>query len=266
MSRHDTPTPAAISRQPSRLLEALQGSSTKELVGLLFRFGLAEGFLRALKEREVVFGAETLSRPETIHRQALESFRRTHELNTEEDLAQWCLAHGLDEEDLLSEAIHAHRAAEFREQLLKTSRESLYLRYKDKLDRVLYSLIRVEDAGLIQELYYSIEAGEIRFGDAAERYSCGPESKTQGIIGPVDLTTPHPEIASRLRTASPGVISEPFQASDWHSIIRLEYRFESVFDEATKAFLEDISFRSYLGQALKDDQEQICAWLKQQEP
>ena len=124
----------------------------------------------------------------------------------------------------------------------------------------------MEDPGLIQELYYSIEAGEIRFGDAAERYSCGPESKTQGIIGPVDLTTPHPEIASRLRTASPGVMSEPFLASEWHSIIRLEYRFESVFDDATKEFLEDISFRSYLGQAIKDDQQQICTWLRQPEP
>ena len=266
MSGPDTPTPAAVSRQPSRLLEALQGASTRELVSLLFRFGLAEGFLRALKEREVVFAAETLSRPETIHRQALDTFRQTHELSTEEDVERWCLAHGLDAEDLLSEAIHAYRAAEFREQLLKTSRESLYLRYKDKLDRVLYSLIRVEDPGLIQELYYSIEAGEIRFGDAAERYSCGPESKTQGIIGPVDLTTPHPEIASRLRTASPGVMSEPFLASEWHSIIRLEYRFESVFDDATKEFLEDISFRSYLGQAIKDDQQQICTWLRQPEP
>lgn len=250
--------------QPSRLLEALQGSTTRDLVGLLFRFGLADGFFRALKEREVVFSASGLSRPEAIHSQALEAFRARHELHTEEAMQQWCLEHGLVEEDLLSEAIHEHRAAEFRDQLLKTSRESLFLRYKDKLDRVLYSLIRVEDPGLIQELYYSIEAGEIRFGDAAERYSCGPESKTQGIIGPVDLTTPHPEIASRLRVASPGLISEPFLASDWHSIIRLEYRFESVFDDATKGFLEDISFRSYLGQEIKDDLRQITAWLQQQ--
>lgn len=260
-----TPNPkTSQALQQSRMLEALQGSTTRDLVALLFRFGLADGFFRALKEREAVFSATGLSRPEAIHAQALEAFRARHELHTEETMQQWCRQHGLTEEDLLSEAIHEHRAAEFRDQLLKTSRESLFLRYKDKLDRVLYSLIRVEDPGLIQELYYSIEAGEIRFGDAAERYSCGPESKTQGIIGPVDLTTPHPEIASRLRVASPGLISEPFVASDWHSLIRLEYRFESVFDEATKDFLEEISFRTYLGQEMKDELQQISAWLLQQ--
>ena len=90
---------------------------------------------------------------------------------------------------------------------------------------------------LAYDLFYSIDSSEVTFGSAAEKHSCGPESKTRGIIGPVDLTTPHPEVSARLRTAIPGKIFTPFKADDWYAIIRLEYRFDSEYDEKTKAFL-----------------------------
>ena len=106
-----------------------------------------------------------------------------------------------------------------------------------QVDRVLYSLIRVESSEQAHHLFYSIEANEIEFGDAAAQFSIGPESKTQGIVGPVDLTTPHPEIAARLRTAKPRQLFPPFKADQWHVLIRLEYRFDSEYDEKTRQFL-----------------------------
>ena len=105
------------------------------------------------------------------------------------------------------------------------------------MDRVLYSLIRVKEENLIFKLYYDIDSGDIEFGDAAAKYSSGPEAKTQGIIGPVDLTTPHPEIAGRLRTASTRQLFSPFKADDWYTIIRLEYRYESEYNDSTRQFL-----------------------------
>ena len=121
--------------------------------------------------------------------------------------------------------------------LISTNGESLFLKYKDRLDRVLYSLIRVKDEDEANNLYYTIDSKEAEFGDIAEKYSCGPESKTRGIVGPVDFTTPHPEVAARLRTSNPGELLSPFKASDWFAIIRLEYRYESEYDEKTKSFL-----------------------------
>ena len=151
---------------------------------------MAEPFLRQLKERELVFQQPGLSEPERIDAEALERYCQDNGLRTPEDRQRWCLAHAMGETDLHSEAIHAWRRRELREQLVTASGETLYLRYKDKLDRVLYSLLRVNDSGLCQELYYAIEAGELSFAEAATRHSCGPEAKTQGIVGPVDLTTP----------------------------------------------------------------------------
>ena len=100
------------------------------------------------------------------------------------------------------------------------------------------------------KLCYEIESRELEFGDAAT-HSCGPESKTQGIIGPVDLTTPHPEVAARLRTASTRQLFTPFKADNWFSIIRLEYRFESEYNEKTKQFLGNLLLNSKTNDLVK---------------
>ncbi|KZR77685.1 hypothetical protein PMIT1318_00063 [Prochlorococcus marinus str. MIT 1318] len=146
----------------------------------------------------------------------------------------------VSDDRLVSYAKYRLKRKKVIEEILKGSGESLFLRYKDRLDRVLYSLIRVEGEDLAQELFYSIEAGEVDFGTASEMYSCGPESKTQGIVGPVDLTTPHPEVSARLRTAAARELFSPFMADQWYAIIRLEYRFDSQYDERTKEFLGNL--------------------------
>ena len=167
----------------------------------------------------------------------------------------------MSQADLLSEAIHDWRRTELREQS-SSNIQSLSLRYKDNLDRVLYSLIRVDDAGLCRELFYAIEAGEISFGEAARFHSRGPEAKTQGIVGPVDLTTPHPEIAGRLRTAQAGQLIGPFEAAEWHTLLRLEYRFDSVYDAHTQNFLEEMNFKSRICGDLKTELQQLSSWLQ----
>jgi parvulin-like peptidyl-prolyl isomerase len=250
-----------ILQQDTSILEAIQHASVKELVALLFRFELAEPFLRQIKEREIVFKQTELSDPKSVQQLAIESYCREHKLQNDEEITRWRLNHAMSSDDLISEAIHCYRRKELRQKLVSMSGETLYLRYKDKLDRVIYSLLRVADQGLCQELYYAIEAGEISFQEASSRFSAGPESKTQGIIGPVDLTTPHPEVAARLRAGSPGILIGPFQADAWHTIVRIEYRFDSEYDSTTKEFLEEIYFKSKITHDLGSDIHDLARWL-----
>ena len=263
-----TPTAIANTTEQSNLgarsvLTALQDASSLELIALLFRFDLVEPFLRQLKERAVVFEHNNLSDPDQVAESAMQKYCSKHGLNNKQEQQQWCLQHGMSQADLLSEAIHDWRRTELREQS-SSNIESLYLRYKDNLDRVLYSLIRVDNAGLCRELFYAIEAGEISFGEAARLHSRGPEAKTQGIVGPVDLTTPHPEIAGRLRTAQAGQLIGPFEAAEWHTLLRLEYRFDSVYDAHTQNFLEEMNFKSRICGDLKTELQQLSSWLQGQ--
>ncbi len=251
---------ALISDTPE-LIEALREASGRDLLALLCRFGMAETFLRHLKERQIVFARQDLSSPDDIHQQAILAFAKDNNLADLDAQVKFSLAHSLSSSDFISEAIHSFRRKELKELLLNVSGETLYLRYKDKLDRVLYSLLRVDDPLLCQEIFYSIESSELSFGEASKQYSMGPESKTFGIVGPVDLTTPHPEVSARLRTAQMGHLIGPFEADNWHSIIRLEYRFDSEYDDQTKDFLREICFKSEIGKDIKEDLHSLTTWL-----
>lgn len=170
--------------QAEPLLAALQEASGRELLALLFRFELAEPFMRQLKERAVVFQSPDLSEPAVIAEAAVKAYCQKHRLSKPEELQRWCLERGMKRDDLLSEAIHDWRREELRSKISDTSSESLYLRYKDNLDRVLYSLIRVEDPGLCRELFYAIEAEEISFGEAARLHSRDRKQRHKESLAP----------------------------------------------------------------------------------
>ena len=219
-------------RQPSPKLQR------DELISSLAQYELLDPLLKALAETKYI---EAYQLDETIiltDQEAANFLSQELKANSQEQVNAWRQTHGLlRESDLLNYARYLHKKNAVINEILTGSGESLFLRYKDRLDRVLYSLIRVESEDLAHALYYAIEDGELAFGEASEKHSIGPESKTQGIIGPVDLTTPHPEIAARLRTATARQLFPPFQADQWYAIIRLEYRFDSELDEKTKHFL-----------------------------
>lgn len=243
------------------ILKAIKEASAQDLIGLLVRFGLLESFLRQLKEREIVFNSKNLSDPESIRDSAMGSYLEANGITQPEALRNWCIEHALTEQDLLSESIHNWRRKELRENLITASGETLYLRYKDRLDRILYRLLRVRDEGFCRELFFAIDAGEITFAEAASLYSEGPESRTQGFVGPVDLTTPHPEIAARLKTAQVGQLIGPFKADDWYTIIKLQYRFESEYDDSTKEFLREVCFKSLITSGIDNEMKALLLWL-----
>ncbi len=194
---------------------------------------------------------------------ALASYCKHHQLSSEEALEQWCFRHALGPAALLAEAEHLqHRQAQAGNGV-PGSEESLFLRFKDRLDRVLYGLIRVDNEALARDLFFAIEAGELRFGEAARLHSSGPEARTEGIVGPVDLATPHPEISSRLRVASPGELILPFKLEQWHIILRLDYRFEASLDPDTRQFLRDLSLRSQAREAIESELVALAAWVQE---
>ena len=211
----------------------------EELIKQVCWHGLLNQLLKAKAEEEFIdsYEIEQTSTKITI-KNAASFLAQELKIKSQEQLKAWMQIHSLtSEKDILKYAEHLQKKKSVILDLISGSEESLFLRYKDRLDRVLYSLIRVESEDLCHSIYYEIEAGEVEFGDAAEKHSIGPESKTQGIVGPVDLTTPHPEIAARLRTAAARQLFEPFQADQWHALVRLEYLFDSELKERTKLCL-----------------------------
>ena len=109
--------------------------------------------------------------------------------------------------------------------------ESRFLAQKAQLDRMVYSLLRVESLSMAQELFFKILSKESNFADLARRFSQGEERSTNGIIGPVPANQCHPRLAEKLRSAKPGQLLEPFRIDRWWLITRLERFCPASFDQ-----------------------------------
>jgi len=75
--------------------------------------------------------------------------------------------------------------------------EAYFLDRKAQLDKVIYSLIRTQDMELPRNSISGFNTGAV-LAELAREYSQGPEAETGGLIGPVELSNPHPAIAQML--------------------------------------------------------------------
>lgn len=124
--------------------------------------------------------------------------------------------------------------------------ESYFLKRKGRLDRVIYSLLRVKEAAVAQELYFRLESDEASFSDLATRYSKGPEANTGGLIGPADLGGCHPRLSEMLRVSQPNQLWPPTRVEDWWIIVRLEKFLPAQLDDNLRKRLLDELFTSWL--------------------
>jgi len=111
---------------------------------------------------------------------------------------------------------------------------SYYLKQKKLLDQVTYSLIRVKKKALAEELYLRIKEEEASFEFIARNHSEGPEKNSSGLIGPVPLSQPHPELAHILQLSQPAQLWPPRQLEKWWIIVRLEELHPTKLESQTK--------------------------------
>ena len=203
--------------------------------------------LQLLLQRQVVAEAVANEQPEAAKMQQVrDEFLRQNGLETPESLQAYLIKNGISEDDLnwqiaLPLRIRAHCDEHYRHKA-----EAHFLYRKNQLDRVVYSLLRVKDPYLAQELYLRIDAREANFAELAAQYSEGPEKQTNGIVGPVPLTQAHPALAERLRTTNAGALMAPFQIGEWWLVARLESYTPASFDAATAERMTDELFNQWV--------------------
>ncbi len=124
--------------------------------------------------------------------------------------------------------------------------ESYFLQRKTRLDRVIYSLLRVKEPALAQELYFRLEGNENTFTELATQYSQGPEANTGGLIGPADIGSCHPHIGQMLRVSKPGQLWSPIRIEEWWVVVRHEKFLPAQMDEAMQRRMVDELFGGWL--------------------
>lgn len=215
--------PELLSGVPDRpLIEIAPGRpwlTVAEVNRLIRQQGLSLAVAQAWVLDEL---AAVIRLPPEREKQLIRDYVEAQGVGSDEELAGWLERKRLDFEDLRVFATKAERVRRWQLRRYGDEAEIRFLERKLELDRVVYSLLRVPEQEIAEELYHRIEQGEADFAELAAPYSQGQEKDTRGLIGPVPLAAGHPELAAKLRISRPAQLWPPFKVADVWVVMRFE--------------------------------------------
>ena len=245
------------------MTEAIQiGNRTitaSELISLLASYQMLPQLQRELIIDEAIEQSSRSAKvaictPEEVA-QAKQQFYAEKQFKNEEDIQAWMAYQGLTPEQLEVITTRKLKIEKFKRATWGNKLESYFFQSKAKLDKVIYSLLRTQDVGIAQELYFRIQAKENSFADLAREYSLGPEAQTGGLVGPIELNALHPVMVQMLSSSQPGQILPPNRIAEWFVILRLEKFIPAQLDEFIKVRLLNELFETWL----QEQQKQIMS-------
>ncbi|MBD2774258.1 peptidylprolyl isomerase [Iningainema tapete] len=191
----------------------------------------------------------------------LEQFYQHWNLTSQEKRQDWRSRYGLTQEELELLATRKFRVEKFKEVTWGHQLKSYFLKRKRQLDKVIYSLIRTEERGTANELYFRIQEGEQSIAELAREYSSGLEAQTGGIIGPVEFGTIAPNFAQLLYTSQPGIVQPPVPFGEWWVIVRVEKLIPAQLDDFMHQRLLQENFEAWFQQQLSQLSAEEKIWM-----
>jgi len=167
-------------------------------------------------------------------------------ITNEEDLKKWLSNNKMDKNELSRVIIKKLRIKLYCEKKFSNKVDSRFLDRKSSLDIIIYSIIKVKDPFKARELYLRLINNEDNFGNLAEKYSEGLESKTKGLVGPIELSKPHPALSGILKSSKPGIINPPIEIQGFWLVTRLESYDSAQLDDFMREKMGKELFNDYL--------------------
>jgi parvulin-like peptidyl-prolyl isomerase len=220
-----------------------QKITDRDIFPLLGKYGMLPQLVREVIIDEAI---AHITCTEEEKNAARSHFYQQNQITTEEQVNSWLQKNGLTAEQLEYLILRDIKLEKFKQETWDNKVEAHFLQVKSQLDKVVYSLIRTKNVGISQELFFRIQDRENTFAELAKEYSQGAESEAGGLIGPVELSAPHPQIAQILKSSKPGQLWPPTQIGEWIVIVRLEKYFSCELDLPTRQRLRNDLFQQWL--------------------
>ena len=148
----------------------------------------------------------------------------------------------LNDNDIKAIATSTEKTNKMSLKLFGEKSSEFFEKRKSQLDQYIYSFLKVKNSDLAQELFLKIESNENDFSSVAAEYSEGPEKYKKGLIGPVPFSQINPQIREKLTAGEKGIVVEPFEASGFWIIVRLEEILPAEFDQKMKTIMSNELF------------------------
>lgn len=207
---------------------------------LIRQQGLSLAVAQAWVLDEIV---SVISLPGAIEKRLIRRYVESQGVSSDPELASWLERKRLSFEDLRYFATKGFRLQRWLGRRYREEAELRFLERKLDLDQVVYSLLRVRDQGLAEELHQRIREGEADFPDLAERYSLGPERQTRGQVGPVALTAGPEKLTGKLRVSRTGQLWPPFRLEEHWWVLRFERLIPAQLDARTRGRMVEELFQ-----------------------
>lgn len=219
-----------------------------EMVPLLAGYQLLPQLLREMLTDQAIAHVKCTSEEQEA---CLQQFYQKYNLPTPEAQQAWLQQNYLTPDQLTALETRGLKIEKFKRATWGNKLESYFLNRKTKLDRAIYRLIRTNELGIAQELYFRIREEEESFADLAREYSQGPEAETGGLVGPVELGTLHQNLAKILTVSQPGQVWTPVKLGQWYVVVRLEKIIPAQLDESMRQLLLNELFRNWLDEQMQ---------------
>ena len=222
--------------------------TVEETNRLIRQQGLSLAVAQAWVLDEIV---SVIDLPKALEKQLIRRYIEQQGVNSDEELASWLKQKRLTFEDLRYFATKGQRLQQWLRRRYREEAELRFLERKLDLDQVVYSVLRVKERGLADELHQRIREQEADFSDLAEGFSLGPERNSRGQIGPVALTAGSAELAAKLRVSRPGQLWQPFRLEDQWWVLRFERLIPAQLDPRTRGRMIEELFQVWFKQRVK---------------
>lgn len=221
--------------------------SGEEIIGFLQQYGMLPQL-----QRELIIDAELASIDCTAEEifSAYKTFYHHHQINSDDDRAAWLQQNKFTLAQFEHLVLRTIKFDRFKQESFAGKVDSYFLQRKSQLDRATYSLLRVRDIYLAQELFFRLQAGETTFPELVKQYSQGQEAETGGSVGPQELSIPHPTLAQKICSLKPGQLAPPLQVADWFVVVRLDKYFPAQLDEKMRGRLVEELYNRWIQQQL----------------
>ncbi|HBB36322.1 MAG TPA: peptidylprolyl isomerase [Cyanobacteria bacterium UBA8803] len=225
-----------------------QTITAEEVIPLLAKYQLLPQLLGEIIIDGAIATIECTPEEKTL---ACQQFDKKNQIGSDEERLAWLERQGMTLEQAEELAVRGLKVEKFKQATWSNKLESYFLKRKGQLDRVVYSLLRTQEATIAQELYFRIQEGEQAFAELARDYSQGPEAQTGGLVGPVELSTPHPALAQILTVSKPGQLWPPTRLGEWFIIVRLEKFFPAQLDDSMRQRLLNELFNTWMQEQIQ---------------
>jgi len=129
-----------------------------------------------------------------------------------------------------------------KEEWLRPQLNDYFYKRKRDLDQVVYSMLRLNDIGLAEELYLRLKNGECKIPELAFEYSLGPEKYTKGIVGPMPLSKANEQIRAISTKENIGNLNKPVVIQKTIVIAIVEHIIEAILTPEMEQKLLDELF------------------------